>query len=376
MSQLGAFYESGLHDFYESALHVRGPGLFYANLFALDVVLGRMLWSLDLCGQPGKSNTLAGSTIANGLAIDTSGNLWTAGRCSTPTAGGDFNLFKITPGSTAGTVAASYRIAGASVILGRMVIDAGDNLYVIGSDSGFPRIYKVASGSGSLVWTKTIPSINTNWIPQDLCLDAAGDYLYVIGTAVASTPGAYCMMKLATADGSTVYHAVNSGQRIAFDAAGDLWTSGSGDTGYSYIKINPATGAGVTLGATSGGASGGLHDSATGRFYGLGSFSTSAGYFWNSASAALVRTDTGWGPTNGWLLDASSSVYYSTDAQPYSFVSFEKATGTILRAWGRSYASPTGSQQSAQGRMILKGSGDVVYLTTVRNNQYARPFTI
>ena len=166
-------------------------------------------------------------TNPEGLAFDTSGNLFVAG-------GGDVS--KITPGGTVSLFATLPGFGGYG-----MAIDAGNNLYVAGAAS--VEIKKITPG-GVVSTYATLSEGHTG-----LAIDSIGN-LYTVG-------GGNTIKKIPVGGGAVSIYATlpgNNNYGLAFDSAGYLYASDI--TTLTLFKIPPGGGSYTNFGTLSSGVKG------------------------------------------------------------------------------------------------------------------------
>ena len=237
--------------------------------------------------------TLPTYTSPQGLAFDTSGNLFVAG------AG---NVSKITP---AGVVSAFVTLPPGSFGGYGLAIDTGNNLYLAGAAS--LEIKKITPG-GAVSTYKTLTTGTTG-----LAIDSAGN-LYKVG-------GGYEVLKIPAGGGAASIYATLGGNNLyglAFDSFGYLYASDL--TQATLYKIPPGGGSYTTFGTLIAGSDGLAFDS-SGNLYAANLYS----------DAISVITPNG-----------TASVYGSSLSGP-RYLAFKPGPLAAVRAAGCVTAIPGGT---------------------------------
>jgi len=231
---------------------------------------------------------LPGGANPQGLAFDTSGNLFAAGD----------HVYKITPGGTVSlfaTLPSPFNAYG-------MVIDADNNLYVAGAASN--EIKKVTPGGTVSTYATGLP-----YTSRGLAIDDSGN-LYVGGADDT-------IRKIAVGGAVSTYANV-PGYGLAFDSAGYLYAASLSST--TIYKIIPGGGSYTSFGTLIAGNEGLAFDY-SGDLY-------SAQYY----ADAIARITP----------DGTTTNFASNMSNP-RYLAFRPGTNTAVRAVGFATAIPGGT---------------------------------
>lgn len=192
-----------------------------------------------------------------GISVDSAKNVIVTGRtdqdCATV-------KFAASDGHVVWRVLFNGPIAGLDYAYA-VAVDAADNVIIAGSSEGVGSgrdVYaaKYAAADGALLWEKRYDTTNANGTVDEegfaLALDAAGNAIITGHTIAATTEKEYLVLKLAAADGHTVwartFPAVGFSQSVAVGRNGDVAITGydqnfgAGNQSLRTIKLAAADG--------------------------------------------------------------------------------------------------------------------------------------
>jgi hypothetical protein len=372
----------------------RGEGL-----FASMVSLGGNYWSATLTDSASPP-----SDQANGIALDSSGNVYVVGRVAISGGGSQLSLSKY---NSSGVIQWQKTFTGLySITTGLgLNIDSSGNIYACGVENTFPfqQLITKWDNSGTLQWAKNLT--DTYKAPNDsaraITFDASGN-VYVAGFGL-DTNGALIMSiskwnssgtiqwQKAFFDPTATPNSAANG--IALDSSGNIYVVGYGliSSGSQAISISQWNNSGTlqwqrTLkdaGATPTGYANAITLDSSGNIYICGSGDNSSNNVvlsvskWNSSGTIQWQsslTDAYSSPiTSGYgiALDSSGNVYVCGQGRNSSgayvtSISKWNNSGTIQfqRTITDTYSSPSDLAQA----ITVDGSGNMYIAGSIKNS--------
>ncbi len=125
----------------------------------------------------------ASADYGNGIAVDSSGNVYITGATNSQSAGSSDAL--IAKYNTSGVIQWQRRLGGASSDNAyRIALDAAGNAYIIGDCNGGDLLLAKYSTSGAIQWQRSLISANTDY-GRDVTVDSSGN-VYIVGYIYSS----------------------------------------------------------------------------------------------------------------------------------------------------------------------------------------------
>jgi uncharacterized delta-60 repeat protein len=177
----------------------------------------------------------AGTDIGNGIAVDASGNIYIVGNTASQGAGGEDVL--IAKYDTSGTIQWQRSLGGASTERGQgIAVDASGNVYVTGTTNsqgagGFDLLIAKYNTSGVIQWQRSLGG-SASEFGNGIAVDSSGN-VYVVGRTASQGAGGDDLL-LAKYNTSGVIQwqrslggaGTDDGFGIAVDSSGNVYVTG------------------------------------------------------------------------------------------------------------------------------------------------------
>jgi hypothetical protein len=206
--------------------------------------------------SPTSTGYSASNCPCNGIATDSTGNIWTVGGPSTGQALAEFT------GGVQGSTLHPNGLANSSVIFKAIAADASGNLWI--ADQHNHGVWEYTPSTTTWTPSSNVPfpnvaALNNTSRPGGIAIDGAGHKWITNESALTPPPLASSITEL-SADGSTNLSpadgfgsgSINGAYSIAIDGSGNIWVTDGGTTVTQFVGAAAPTRNPIVSAVTSG----------------------------------------------------------------------------------------------------------------------------